>query len=414
MLGKIGILVIGDELLVGQTLDTNAFWLGQQFSEIGQRIAIKTTVSDTKEAILGGLEYLQGQCELVIATGGLGPTKDDITKRVLCDYFGDSLVLDSEIEQKIRDAFEIRGVTFLDVHKQQAMVPLNGEVLPNTRGTASGMWFSKKGLHLISLPGVPAEMRGLITDEVIPRIQAKWGMGAYFHHTILTAGIGESSLAHQIEHWEDHVRMSGFDLAYLPRKGSVKLRLGISLDNHDLSREKVLQEMSELKALIPEWYVGEGGFAANEILVKRLIQRGETISVAESCTGGGFMQSITEIPGSSKVFKGGVVVYSNDLKSRALGVGSAVLEQLGAVSGEVAEAMAKGLSNNYIADIQVSITGIAGPESDDTQKPVGLVYFCAVQGDVSTIWEKKFPGSRSEVRSRAIQHLTAELIRKFL
>lgn len=414
MLGKIGILVIGDELLVGQTLDTNAFWLGQQFSEIGQRIAVKTTVSDTQEAILDGLEYLQAHCELVIATGGLGPTKDDITKHVLCDYFGDNLVLDSEIEQKIRDAFEDRGVAFLDVHKQQAMVPLNGEVLPNTRGTASGMWFSKKGFHVISLPGVPAEMRGLITDEVIPRIQAKWGMGSYFHHTILTAGIGESSLAHQIANWEEFVRSAGFNLAYLPSKGSVKLRLGISSDTHDLSREKVLQAMEELKSQIPEWYVGEGGAASNEILVKRLIESGKTISVAESCTGGGFMQWITEIPGSSKVFKGGVVVYSNALKSEILGVNPDVLEQFGAVSAEVAEGLAKGLSKNYVADIQVSITGIAGPESDDTQKPVGLVYFCAVQGDESTIWERNFPGSRSEVRSRAIQHLTAELIQKFL
>lgn len=411
---KIGLLVIGDELLIGQTVDTNSAWLGEAIAARGWKCTQQLTISDEKNDIVNGIKFLSKQVDLIICTGGLGPTKDDITKGVLVDYFNDVLVLNKEVQSKIKEAFELRGVAYLPVHDQQAMLPKRATTLMNYHGTASGMWFKNNEVDLISLPGVPTEMKGIMTDGVFPALEQEWGLGGYYFKSIITEGIGESSLAEMVKDWEQEVRSAGFDLAYLPSRGSVKLRLGLGAASRSEAKAEVEQKLKALEPLIQPYFVGEDFRDVFHVLVEQLKGNNQTISAAESCTGGGFMAGITKVPGSSSVFPGGIVSYSNEVKMKELGVSEEFLVTWGAVSEEVAKSMAEGVRKKMGTDIGVGVTGIAGPDADGTNKPIGLVWFGISTNNGTFAAQKKFSGGREGIRAKAAHFLAAELVRNFL
>lgn len=372
---NVEIISIGDELLIGQTINTNASWMGSRLALEGMKVSYVATISDTWEAITGALTEAHKRSQVVLITGGLGPTKDDITKQVLCAYFDTKLVLDQKVLDHVESFFIKRNRPMLEVNKMQAMVPEACEVLFNEQGTAPGMLFEKEDTLFVSMPGVPYEMKYLMEAHVIPRLTNKYPLRKLIQRTYLTQGIGESFLAEKISDWENQLRSEGLDLAYLPSPGMVKLR--ISSASGDQTR--VTSYGEKLKKMIPGYLFGEEEDTLPEVVGKLLLQKEATVGTVESCTGGSIMAAMTSVSGSSSYVLGGFITYSNDLKMKLAGVSGQTLEDFGAVSEETVLEMAAGGKKALDVDWCISVSGIAGPLGGSDEKPVGTVWI-AIDG----------------------------------
>lgn len=369
---NIEILAIGDELLIGQTINTNASWLGQELSKIGARVTRSLVVADDKQRILEALDQCYPETNCVIITGGLGPTKDDITKHTLCEYFDTKLEIHPATLAKIEAYFASRNRPMLESNIQQAALPVDCEILANNYGTAAGMMFEKNGRYCVSLPGVPYEMKGIVQEELIPRLMQRFQLKAMYHYTALTQGIGESFLAEQISDWEDRIRERGFGLAYLPSPGLVKLRI-TSYDGKE-DQAEIMEFFRELANRLPEAVFGYENDTLPDVIGSLLKTKGKTIGTVESLTSGLLAQQITSISGASDYFMGSLLTYSNDLKHRLCDVSIDAILSEGAVSEKVAMEMAENGAKKLGVDVCISTTGIAGPNGGTIDKPVGLVW----------------------------------------
>jgi len=369
---KVEVISIGDELLIGQTVNTNASWMGMALRDIGANIDYGTVIRDEKSMMRDAFDLAFSRVDVVLVTGGLGPTKDDITKKVLCEYFGTELVQNDEVLAHVRGFFESRGRKMLDVNILQAHVPSNATVLHNNFGTAPGMWFEHEGKILVSMPGVPYEMKSIMTDHVIPRLEDRFELDKLYYRTLQIQGMGESYIAELIKDIEEELRTDELSLAYLPSPGLVRLR--VSAKDTSVNREKIQGYISRIEDLLPKHAFGYEDDSLPEVIGKLLRDRGETVTTIESCTGGAVAAAITSIPGASDYFHGATVTYSDAIKSGVVGVESKTLKQFGAVSQQTVEEMAHGGRKLMNATYGVALSGIAGPEGGTDEKPVGTVW----------------------------------------
>lgn len=378
------IITIGDEILFGQIVDTNTQWIGTQLTDIGIRPVRKTSVGDQRQDILDAFKQASERVNVVIVTGGLGPTRDDITKHTFCEYFGTELEINQEALALVTEFFAKRGRTMTELNIQQAALPKNCTYIPNLWGTAPGMWFEKDGVIYVSLPGVPFEMKNLMEFEILPRLKARFSTHIIQHKQIRTIGIGESFLAEKIAAWED-VLPEHIKLAYLPHFGQVKLRLtGTGTDQAVLDSELNAQ-VALVMPLIEEYVFGFDSDELETIIGTLLMQNNATVGTAESCTGGYVANQITSVSGSSRYYEGSVVSYSNAVKMSVLGVSPATLEAFGAVSEQTAREMAEGARRVLNTTFAISTTGIAGPDGGTPEKPVGTVWIaCATPEETFT------------------------------
>ena len=370
------IITIGDELLIGQVIDTNSAWMAEQLNQIGIRVEQITSISDQREHILTTLKEASLRADVIFMTGGLGPTRDDITKNTLCEYFNTHLIFNEDAFENIKRIFKTRGFRLTELNRAQAEVPENCTMLLNINGTAPGMWFEKNGKIYISMPGVPFEMKALMTDNILPRL-ADHSPVSIIHRTILTQGVGESFLAAQIEAWETALP-SSIKLAYLPQPGIVRLRLTASGTDKAWLEQTLIEETNKLYALIPQYIFGEGEDTMELVVGNLLKAQNYSLATAESCTGGYIAHLITSIPGSSAYFKGSVVAYSNEIKELMLGVSPQTLEKYGAVSEETVFEMASGIIRQFKTDCAIAVSGIAGPDGGTEEKPVGTIWVCVI------------------------------------
>lgn len=405
---KAELISIGDELLLGQTINTNATWIGEQLAHHGIRLYQISTITDEKAHIINALDEAADRADLILLTGGLGPTKDDITKHTLCEYFGTELEMNAEVLAFVEDAFAKLGREMLEVNRQQAALPKAARVVRNHRGTASGMWFERNGKVFISMPGVPYEMKAMMREEILPALQERFRTTTLHQRTILTQGMGESHLAERIADWENDLRKNGLSLAYLPSPGIVKLR--VSAPNNDALTTYV----DELYQLIPGLIYGEGQETLEKALGDLLLKVNGTLALAESCTGGQVAQAITAVPGASVYFKGGIVAYANEVKSIHLGVKAATLEAHGAVSEQVAMEMAEGAAKALDSKYAISTTGIAGPDGGSEEKPVGTVWVGIKTPESLSARRFQLFGQRKEVVQRATRTALNQLRRTIL
>ncbi|AEA44677.1 competence/damage-inducible protein A [Fluviicola taffensis] len=392
---NVEIISIGDELLIGQTINTNASWMGVQLAIQGIKVANVVTISDTWDAISHALKVSQERSQVVLITGGLGPTKDDITKQVLCDFFNTKLVLNQDVLEHVESFFIKRNRPMLEVNKMQAMIPEACEVLFNEQGTAPGMWFENSDTIFVSMPGVPYEMKYLFETHVIPRLTNRFPVKKLIQKTYLTQGIGESFLAERLIDWENELRAEGLDLAYLPSPGMVKLRVSSSSGNLN----RVAFYGNQLNEMIPTHLYGEEEETLPEVVGKLLLKNGQTIGAVESCTGGNILASLTSVSGSSGYVLGGFVTYSNELKIKLSKVKSETLTNFGAVSEEVVLEMATGGKSELGVDWSISVSGVAGPLGGSEDKPVGTVWI-AIDGPIRKISRKFLFGTD---RQRTVQ-----------
>lgn len=404
----VSIINIGDELLIGQVVNTNASVMGRMLVEAGIDVRQTLVVGDTYDSIRAAIDYLSPLADAVILTGGLGPTKDDITKKVLCDYYESELVESSIALDNVKRIFQQRGYPLTPVNRAQAQVPRCCEVLNNDLGTAPCMWFGGKKV-LVALPGVPFEMEWLMKHRVIPKLQATFATETICHKNLLVQGIGESFLSDLIEPWELSLP-ANLKLAYLPVAGMVKLRLSF----HGFSSESdpIAPYLAGLYSLAGKYIVGEDCETLAELLHQILCRRGLTLATAESCTGGTIASGLTSQAGASAYFKGGIVAYSNEVKESALGVNHATLQRYGAVSEQTAREMAEGVRTRLNADYAIATTGIAGPSGGTAEKPVGTIWV-AVSSPTRTEAQLLQLGSnrRQQNIDRTANHALAMLIR---
>ena len=405
---KATIITIGDEILIGQILDTNSRYISRALNAHGIVVAERTSIGDNRSQIVDTLDRALSQSEVVIITGGLGPTKDDITKHTLCDYFGSKLRYDEVEAEHIRTMLAARNIAFNDLNRGQAMVPECCTVLHNAHGTAPGMWFEQNGRVVISLPGVPFEMQHLIDEEVMPRLKTHFELREIVHRTMITFGIAESILAERISKWEDALP-NYIHLAYLPAPNVVRLRLSAYEVEGKEVRHEIDNLFEELRTIIPDNIAGFEEASVEELVHNILIDRGLTLATAESCTGGAIASKFTAQAGASAYFLCGVVSYSNESKSNVLGVLMSDIAQFGAVSEQVAMAMAKGAKAISGADFAVSTTGIAGPTGGSKEKPVGTVWIGIATPDKCYAVLKNCGTDRSQIISRATAYAIAML-----
>lgn len=405
------VIAIGDELLIGQTINTNAAWLGEQLNAIGIKVHRSLVISDNREEIVRALDEASSRSHIIIMTGGLGPTKDDITKHTLCSYFNTRLVINEEVLARITQFFEGRGLPMLEVNRQQAAVPESCMVIHNHRGTASGMWFERADRVFISMPGVPYEMKGMMEDEVFGKLAAFYKRPVIRHRTILTTGVGESFLANQLSDWEKMLEERSIALAYLPSPGMVKLRMSSYNEAGRDVEEDFRACEAELHRLVGQHIYGYDKETLQEIVGTMLRNRSETLAVAESCTGGTLSRLITSVPGSSDYYSGGVVAYANEVKVGLLEVSPALIEAHGAVSSPVAEAMARGIRERLGSTWAIATTGIAGPGGGTETKPVGLIYV-AVAGPWGAVGIELKLGKRRENNMDMAAFAGLNLLRK--
>ncbi|MBG14908.1 MAG: competence/damage-inducible protein A [Crocinitomicaceae bacterium] len=399
------LITIGDELLIGQTVDTNGSWIGEQLNLLGIKVTQISSIRDDREHIISSLNVALNRSDLVILTGGLGPTNDDITKTTLCEFFESQLVLNKQVLQKIETYFKSSGLKMLKVNSDQAMLPNNCEPLRNDRGTACGMWFKKNGVDFISLPGVPYEMKGIFLEEILPKLKTQYLTSNVVNKTIKTQGIGESFLAEIIKDWETELVSSGLKLAYLPSPGIVKLRITGFGNNENELAKKIDGFINQLKSLIPNYIFGYEKDRLEEVVGELLKSSGSSLSLAESCTGGNIAHLITAISGSSAYYKGSVVAYSNEIKEQLLNVSPNLIKNNGAVSKEVVEQMAIGVKNAFNTDYAIATSGIAGPSGGTKQKPVGTVWIAVANKE--KVISKKFSLGNNRERNILISSLSA-------
>ncbi len=366
------IITIGDELLIGQVIDSNSAWIAEQLNMTGIRVVQISSISDNRDQITKTLGEALQRADIVLTTGGLGPTKDDITKAALCDFFETRLVFHQESFDNIERIFVARGYPMTDLNRAQAEVPECCTPMANRYGTAPGMLFEKEGRLVISMPGVPFEMKSLMQEQVIPRIRGL-SHSSILHRTLLTHGVGESFLAARIEDFEDALPVH-IKLAYLPQPGMVRLRLTASGPDFAELKQELEKQADELYRLIPEYIFGENDDTLEEITGKLLREKNFTLATAESCTGGYIAHLLTSVPGSSEYFKGSVVAYANEIKENILGVSALTIQKYGAVSQETVFEMAAGIIRHFNTNCAIAVSGIAGPDGGTPEKPVGTTW----------------------------------------
>jgi len=394
---KAEIITIGDEILIGQIVDTNSAWLGQVLGEEGIEVTRINSISDTPEAIIGAIEGLYPETQLVLMTGGLGPTKDDLTKQTLAHYFGSEMVFREDVWDHIIELFKGFGRTPVERNKQQALVPEVCEVIFNHKGTAPGMLFRHEDLRIISMPGVPYEMKHIVQDGLLPLLRDEIDY-QIIHHTLFVVGVPESVLADRIEPLEGEFAPS-IKLAYLPKPGLVRLRLTARGKSNDDLKSDIQRAVQTLRKAVGNDLMDGSNKAIEEYLGEVLTKRGLTVGAAESCTGGGIGAALVSVAGSSAYFQGSIVAYSYDIKETMLGVDHNTIVTKGAVSEEVVRQMAEGARQRLNVDFAVAVSGIAGPGGGTPDKPVGTSWI-AIAGPTRTIAEKFTFG---KVRERNIQ-----------
>lgn len=395
------IITIGDEILIGQIVDTNSVSIAKHLNSIGITILKKLSIGDGKQVIIDTLSEAMTTTDIVIVTGGLGPTKDDITKHTIAQMFNSRLEYNATEGEHIRTLLERRGIPFTELNRGQAMLPKCCIVLHNAHGTAPGMWFeTPRGGALISLPGVPFEMEHLMEDEVIPRLKERYTLQSIVHSTLITRGIPESLLAERIEGWEDALP-EWLHLAYLPAPNVVRLRLSAYDVDKAVAESEISSQFEALRAIIGNNIVGFEGATLEQQVHRILIERGKTLAVTESCTGGAIASKFTAMAGASAYLLGGVVAYSNDVKRDILGVDPVSLECFGAVSEVVALEMAEGVRRITGADYAIATTGIAGPGGGSKHKPVGTVWMAVATPEGSRAIMRNSGTDRGQIISRA-------------
>jgi len=406
------ILTIGDELLYGQTVDTNSAYMGRELAKIGVRVHEILSVSDNEAHIIEGLDHAKTKGDIILVTGGLGPTRDDLTKHTLVKYFHTELVMNREILNLLEEFFKKRGIAMLPSHRDQALMPAACIPLRNTRGTAWGMWFEQDGKVFVSMPGVPHEMMALMQQEVLPKIKAHFALPVILHRHINTAGLGESYIAEKINEVEDNLP-ANIKLAYLPEYGMVRLRLTATGSDMAALEKEMNVQGAKISTAIEKYIYGYDDVTLEKALGLLLLEKGAHISTAESCTGGYIASRITSVPGSSGYYKGSAVVYTGDIKQNLLGVKKETLQQFGAVSEEAVKEMLAGACKLFNTEYAIAVTGISGPDTDERNTPIGLIWV-AVGTALNTITRKlTLTYDRDQnIRITSVQAL--ELMRKYL
>lgn len=399
---KATIVTIGDEILIGQIVDTNSGYIAKSLDKIGVQTTEMLSISDDKQHILSTFSSLQNKVDLVIITGGLGPTKDDITKKTFCDYFDDVLVINQEVLAHVTEMIEgFYKRPINQLNKDQALVPSKCEILFNKVGTAPGMWMKKENTVFISLPGVPYEMKYIVENEIIPKIIKEYKRPYIVHKTILTYGQGESMVAERIEHWENNLP-EFIKLAYLPAPGRVRLRLTARGENEEILQKAIEENVQSLTKIIGDIIVGFDENETLEVIIGRLLnQQIKTIATAESCTGGKIAQMLTSVAGASNYFRGGVVSYATDTKISVLGVDAKAIEKYTVVSAEVALEMALGIQKLMKSDYAIATTGNAGPSKGEADAEVGTVFIALATPNQVIVEEFNFGQPREKVIDRA-------------
>jgi len=388
---KASIITIGDELLIGQTIDTNSAWMGAELSKSGFDMYRITSVHDRREDILYALNEALGKTDVTLVTGGLGPTSDDITKQTICEFFNTHLVSDDEILRMIQNMMSRRNFPMNENNRRQAEVPASCRVLKNAVGTAPGMWFEKDGTIYIFMPGVPFEMKHLMTEYVLPELNKRFKSQIIIHRNIMTYGISEAQLAENLTDFEAGLP-DNIKLAYLPALGIIKLRLTGTGTEKESILNKVNDQVVKLYKTIPKLIYGENEESFEMVIGKLLKANNKTVCTAESCTGGQIAHMITSIPGSSSYFKGSVVAYANSVKTDLLGVSQDSINSYGAVSEQVVKEMASGARILLKTDYAVATSGIAGPDGETYEKPVGTIWI-AIATEKGTVTEKRVFGN---------------------
>ncbi len=409
------IITIGDELLIGQVIDTNSAWMAQELNKSGIWVTRRVAVGDKWDDIWNALDEESKHASIILITGGLGPTADDITKPLLCEYFDGKLVVDEKVLKHVKHLFEKvfrRPPPILDRNLKQAEVPDNCTVLHNERGTAPGMWFEKNGKVFVSMPGVPHEMKGIMIDHVLPLLRTHFKMSVIISRTLLTFGIGESFLAERIKDFEEALP-ANIKLAYLPNYGMVRLRLTGTASNKEAITSMMEIQFDLLKKLLPDVMVTDQDETMESVVAKLLRSKNKNMSTAESCTGGYIAHRITAQPGSSLYFKGSVVSYANEVKEHVLNVSHETISTAGAVSEETVTEMIKGVLHTLNTDYAIAVSGIMGPEGGTLEKPVGMVWVAV--GNKEKILTQQFNFRFDRMRNIEVTAMNAlNLLRKFI
>ena len=397
---KATIITIGDEILIGQIVDTNSVSIARHLNAAGIVVREKLSIGDDRRQIIEAVERAMKGSEVTILTGGLGPTKDDITKKTLAEMFHSEMRYDQQVAAHVEKMLTGRGIEFNDLNRSQALVPTVCTVLFNAHGTAPGMWFERNGHVVVSLPGVPYEMEHLMQDEVMPRLKAHFSLRQIVHRTMITAGLPESMLAKRIEAWENALPHY-LKLAYLPNPGAVRLRLSAyEVEGESVARE-IDRQFEALRKIIPHNVIGFETASMQELVHGLLTERKQTLATAESCTGGSIAVRFTALPGASAYFRCGVVSYSNDAKVDLLGVRAEDIAQYGAVSEQVARQMAEGARRVASADYAIATTGIAGPTGGSAEKPVGTVWIAVATPERTVAQLRQCGSDRGQIIDRA-------------
>lgn len=412
------ILTIGDEILIGQIVNTNSVWMAQQLNLMGIKVVHMASVSDDKEAIIQAFDAAASRAEFVFITGGLGPTKDDITKKTFAEYFNTILEIDERVLNTVKGFFEKRNRELTEINRQQALVPKGCTVIENKNGTAPGMWMKKNNTVFISMPGVPYEMKSMMTEIILPKIKLENKLPHIYHKTVLTQGLGESFLADKIEKWEDALVEKNIKLAYLPQPGIVRLRLSTFGDNMETLKADIETAIEKLKKIIPEYIYGYENYGEEQpglekIVSELLRERKQRVSVAESCTGGYIASLFTSLPGSSDIFNGGVIPYQNQIKHELLQVDEKLFETVGAVSKECVIQMADMVRKKLHTDYAIATSGIAGPAGGTDEKPVGTVWV-AVASPEKTIALKFIFGDNRQRNIKMTANAALNMLRKII
>jgi len=397
------IITIGDEILIGQIVDTNSQWIGTELNKIGVSVYQISSIQDNEQHILNALKEAQSRVDIVIITGGLGPTKDDITKKTIAKYFNDKEIIEyPEVIDHIKHLFKKINHPFKEIQRYQAQLPSKATLMMNGFGTAPGMWFYENDTVFVSMPGVPYEMKGLMKYEVLPRIRKQFRLPFIIHKTVMTYGQGESTIAERIAHWEENLP-DNIKLAYLPSFGRVRLRLSAKGNNKQVLLDILNVQLEELYGLISDIITGqENGVSIEEHIGNLLKKSGKTLSTAESLTGGKIASTLVSVAGSSAYFKGGLVTYSTEIKERLLDISSDTINQYSVVSEHVTKEMAILARKKMNTDYTIAVTGNAGPTTDKTNKSVGVVFIAIASEDGVHCQEFNFGQPREKVINRTV------------
>jgi nicotinamide-nucleotide amidase len=407
------IITIGDEILIGQIVDTNSTFIGKALNEIRLEIAQISSIRDEPQQIKNSLADALKRSQVIIITGGLGPTNDDLTKKVLCEFFDDKLVENKEVLKHIEWLFENHiNTPISEMNRQQAFLPSKAKALKNEYGTASGMWFEQDGKIAVSLPGVPYEMKGLIEDQVVPKLRDKFNLPVILHKTVLTYGMGESGIAELIEDWEND--LPGFiRLAYLPSLGRVRLRLTARGKDRSLLEKAVDEKIEMLQTPIGKYIHGiEGKGSLEKQIADQFTRKDKTLALAESCTGGRIASRFTSIPGASAYFQGGIVVYATPAKKNVLGIEQKTIAEFSVVSAEITEEMARKAKVKFHADYALATTGNAGPTKGDSEAEIGTVFIALAHPEGVDNYHLKLGNQREKVTEKAVMKALGILYNK--